>query len=151
MGTNIFHIKFTYILQLKIGEAYQNLERESKLLLNKIAFFLQYWRCCYVLSFDYIILSDLLGNRLSAMKIRKSFFSFFSPTWSSECHADKRIAQKRIDVLIVKVILIVLLLMQGNLFNFQCFYEIFSTVYYVFLLFSLLLINIDVNSTWTFP
>ena len=63
-------------------------------------------------SFVFIVPTDLLGNRLSEIKIRNSFFfvfCFFS-TESSECHANKRIAQKRIDVLIVTVILIALLL-----------------------------------------
>ena len=69
-----FDIKLTYALHLKIGEAYLNVERTSTLLLQKIAFVLQYWRFCYVRLFVYIVPSDLLGNRLSEMKIRKSLF-----------------------------------------------------------------------------
>ena len=34
-------IKFTYALHLRICEAYQTVERERKLLLHKIAFFLE--------------------------------------------------------------------------------------------------------------
>ena len=66
--------------------------------------------CRFVGSFVFIVPTDLLGNRLSEMKIRSSFFFLFVlSTESSESHADKSTAQKRIDELIATVIQIVLL------------------------------------------